>query len=74
MDTAIFATADLEGTPLAESAKEGDPAEAARAGYEALMRGDREVVSGFSAKLVAALSGVLPESLLAGLHRRQAGG
>lgn len=59
----------LEDAPIAESDSKDDPARVARAGYEALMRGDRGVVPGFTSKIITMLAGVVPQSVLARLHR-----
>ena len=62
----------LDDTPLAESEHKDDPAEVARAGYDAMMRGDRGAVPGLAGKLVTMLAGVVPQSVLAQIHRRLA--
>ncbi len=59
---------DLADTPIAKKQK-ADPQEVARAGYDAMMRGERGVVPTFTAKLLTMLSGVVPESLKARIHR-----
>ena len=70
-DTPIFHRPEneLDDTPIAESDSKDDPAEVARAGYEAMMRGERGVVPGFTSKVVTMLADVVPQSLLARIHR-----
>src|SRR5581483_4704982 len=54
-ETDFFERADMLDTKVGESQKQ-DPAEVARSGYEAMMRGDGDVVSGWQNKLRAAIS------------------
>ena len=62
---------DLADAPIAKRDKD-DPVDVARAGYDAMMRGERGVVPGFTSKMIAMLSGVVPQSVLAQIHRRGA--
>ena len=43
-----------------------------RDGYDAMMKGESGITSGFMNKVQAALTGVLPEPVLAQMHRRMA--
>ena len=62
----------MEDTPIGESEKD-DPAEVARQGFEALMSGDERVVAGsFKNKAQVAAGKVLPDSVKAEMHRKQA--
>ncbi len=70
-DTAFFARAGMTDTRLGQAPKE-DPAKVARTGWEAMMRGDAEVVSGWSNKVQAALARVTPGAMLARAHGRAA--
>jgi len=64
-DTEFFARAGLEDTKLGAGPKD-DPAEVAREGYEALMRGDDHVVTGGLRNRLQTLAGdVLPDRLAA---------
>jgi short-subunit dehydrogenase len=45
--------------------KLSDPAEVAKDGYEALMRGDEKVVSGFKNKAMTSMSNIMPETTVA---------
>ena len=49
-----------------------DPADVARTGYEAMLRGDGDVVSGWHNKLQSAIANVTPSAVLAEQHRRMA--
>lgn len=52
-----------------DTERKQSPEEVARIGFEAMMRGDGDVVAGWSNKLRAAISHVVPPSLLAEPHR-----
>jgi short-subunit dehydrogenase len=57
--TEFFARADMANTVVSE--KKDDPAEVARLGFEAMMRGDeQDAVSGWRGKLQSALANVMP--------------
>ena len=60
---------DLEDSPIAESDSKDNPVEVARAGYDAMMRGERGAVPGMTNKVITMLSGVVPETVLAKIHR-----
>lgn len=70
-DTEFFARAELEDTRIGQ-AKKDDPDEVARIGFDAMMRGEGDVVSGWSNKLKTALSLITPAEMLARAHRREA--
>ncbi|GLZ28930.1 oxidoreductase [Lentzea sp. NBRC 105346] len=68
-DTNFFDRAGMQDTKVAQGSKD-DPAEVARAGFEALMKGKDHVVAGsLRNKVQAAVSRVLPEPVKAKLHR-----
>lgn len=67
----FFESADMEDTKLAQAPK-ADPADVARKGFEAMRRGDSGVVTGFMNKVQAAFTGIIPETILAQMHRRLA--
>ena len=71
-DTGFFARAHMEDTKVAaEKAKENDPADVARMGFDGLMAGKERVVAGnFSVKVQGALARFMPESLKAELHKK----
>ena len=64
-DTDFFNKADAENTKQVQDMKLDDPADVAKDGYEALMSGDAQVVSGFKNKIQAAMSTIMPEQAAA---------
>lgn len=70
-DTDFFEEADLENTRVGRGKKD-DPADVAKAGFEAMLRGDGHEVSGFPNKLQALMSRFLSDKQLAGMHRKLA--
>ena len=70
-NTGFFERADMLDTKIAHSDKD-DPADVAKDGFEAMMKGDSDVVSGWKNKLTTALASVTPAELLAEQHRRMA--
>jgi len=58
-------------TKVGQGAKD-DPADEARVGFDAMMRGDGDVVSGWMNKLQSAIANVTPAGVLAEQHRRMA--
>jgi short-subunit dehydrogenase len=70
-DTEFFARADMLDTKVGQAEK-AEPAKVAKDGWDALMAGKASVVSGLSNKLQVAASGVVPQSVLAEMHRGQA--
>lgn len=71
VDTPIFHRSDndLEASPIAKSKMKGDVTDVARAGYDAMMAGQPGIVPGFSNKMIAMLAGVVPQGILAQIHR-----
>lgn len=71
-ETEFFHRADMEDTKVGAGEKD-DPAEVAREGYEALMAGKDHVIAGsFKNKLQATMAHVLPDPVLAEMHRGEA--
>lgn len=70
-DTDFFARADMENTKVGQSDK-ADPAKVAKDGYDAILSGDDHVVSGFMNKVQDVFAGVLPDTVVAEMHRRLA--
>ena len=68
-ETEFFRRADMLDTAVGQQAKD-DPAIVARTGFEALMKGDGDVVSGWKNKLQIVLANVTPAGLLAEQHRK----
>lgn len=67
-ETEFFERADLMDTKIGQQ-KKMDPAEVAMEGFEAMMNGEGEVVTGWMNKMRAAISGVTPSGILAEAHR-----
>jgi uncharacterized protein len=70
-DTDFFERADMLDTAVGQGKKD-DPADVARVGFDAMMRGDGDVVSGWQNKLQTAIASVTPAGVLAEQHRRMA--
>ena len=71
-DTEFFHRADMDQTPVGQDGGKADPADVARTGYRAMLRGSSGVTAGFMNKVQAALAGVVPDSVLSAMHRRMA--
>jgi short-subunit dehydrogenase len=70
-DTEFFRRADMMDTDVGTTEKD-DPAKVAADGFEAMMSGSGDVVSGFKNKVQSAAANVLPAGVLAGQHRKMA--
>ena len=70
-ETEFFERADLMDTKIGQSKKD-DPADVAKTGFDAMMRGDGDVVSGWHNKLQTAIASVTPAGMLAQQHRKKA--
>lgn len=70
-ETEFFRRAEMLDTRVGQ-AKKDDPAAVARDGFDALMRGEADVVSGWKNKIQAALTSFTPAASLAESHRRMA--
>jgi short-subunit dehydrogenase len=67
-ETEFFERADLLDTKVGQQKKD-DPADVARDGFDAMMRGDGDVVSGWKNKLQSAVANITPAGILAEQHR-----
>jgi short-subunit dehydrogenase len=70
-DTEFFERADMLDTKVGQSKKD-DPADVAKVGFEAMMRGDGDVVSGWKNKIATSIASVTPAGMLAEQHRKMA--
>jgi short-subunit dehydrogenase len=70
-DTEFFERAGMADTKVGQGEKD-DPADVALAGFDAMMRGDGDVVSGWKNKLQSTVANVTPAGLLAEQHRKMA--
>ena len=50
--------------------RKDDPVEAAKAGIDAMMRGEGDVVTGWKNKVLTAMASVTPDGLLSEIHRK----
>jgi uncharacterized protein len=70
-ETEFFERADLLDTKVGQQKKD-DPAKVARDGFDAMMNGEGDVVSGWKNKLQTTLANVTPAGVLAEQHRKLA--
>ena len=70
-ETEFFERADLLDTQVGQEKKD-DPKDVAKAGFDAMMRGDGDVVTGWQNKLQTAIASVTPAGMLARQHARKA--
>src|SRR3546814_10376759 len=67
-ETEFFERAELMDTKVGQEEK-ADPAKVAVDGYAAMKKGEAGVVSGFMNKVQALFSGIIPDTVLAQMHR-----
>lgn len=72
VETEFFERAGMMDTKVGQSESKSDPADVAKDGWTALMKGTDNIVSGLSNKLQVAGAGVLPQSVTAEQHRKMA--
>jgi len=70
-ETEFFRRADMLDTSVG-SGKKDDAAEVAKIGFDAMLRGEGDVVSGLHNKVTSAIANVTPAETLAKQHRKQA--
>jgi short-subunit dehydrogenase len=70
-ETEFFRRAEMMDTDVGTTEKD-DPAEVAKNGFDALMKGEGDVVSGFKNKVQSAAANVTPAGVLASQHRKMA--
>lgn len=70
-DTEFFERADMMDTKVGTDEKD-DPADVAQVGWDAMMRGEADVVAGWKNKLQTTIANVTPSDVLAEQHRRMA--
>jgi short-subunit dehydrogenase len=68
-DTDFFERADMLDTKVGQD-KKADPADVAKTGFDAMMNGDGDVVSGLKNKVQVAMSGVMPQDRVAEQSRK----
>jgi short-subunit dehydrogenase len=70
-ETDFFERADMLDTKVG-AGKKDDPADVAKTGFDAMMRGAGDVVSGWHNKLQSAIANITPAGVLAEQHRKMA--
>jgi uncharacterized protein len=70
-ETDFFERADMMDTKIGTQRKD-DAGDVARQGFDAMMRGEGDVVTGWQNKLQAAIAHILPAGVSAELHRSKA--
>jgi short-subunit dehydrogenase len=70
-ETEFFKRADMLDTRVGQQQKD-DPAEVAKVGFAAMMKGEGDVVSGWKNKIQTTIATVTPADVLAEQHRRMA--
>lgn len=70
-ETEFFERADMMDTKVGTSEKD-DPAVVAKDGFDAMMRGDGDIVSGWKNKIQTVLANITPAGMLAEQHRQMA--
>ncbi len=70
-ETEFFERADMLDTKVGQAEKD-DPADVAKTGFDAMMRGDGDIVSGMKNKIQSAIANVTPSGMLAEQHRKMA--
>jgi short-subunit dehydrogenase len=68
-ETEFFERAEMLDTKVGQQ-KKADPADVAKLGFEAMMKGEGDVVSGLKNKMQVAMSGVLSQDRLAEQNRK----
>ena len=63
-DTDFFNKAEMQESKILDT-KLSDPAKVAKDGYEALMKGDDKIVSGFKNKVMVGSSNIMPDTMVA---------
>lgn len=69
--TEFFERAHMEDTKMGQARKD-DAAMVAKVGWDAMMKGEGDVVAGWRNKVQSAIANVTPAGMLAGQHRKRA--
>src|SRR4051794_19186469 len=67
-ETEFFERADMTDTKIGQQKKD-DAAVVAKIGFNAMMKGEGDVVSGWKNKLQSAIATLMPSGVVAGMHR-----
>ena len=69
-ETEFFHRAELDDTKVGQARKD-DPADVAKAGWEAMKSGDEAVIYGFKNKMQVAAASVMTDAMTASIHRKE---
>jgi len=69
-DTDFFERANLTDTKMGSDMKKDDPAYVARLGFDAMLRGEADVVTGWRNKMQVAAAKLMPAEAVAGMHKK----
>lgn len=70
-DTDFFNKADMERSKIAQEEKLDDPLQVAKDGYEAMMKGEDKVISGWKNKMQVSMANVMTDSAAAERMKKQ---
>ena len=70
-DTEFFERAGMMDTAVGQGSKD-DPVDVAKVGFDAMMKGEGDVVSGFKNKVMTTVASVTPSGMLADQHKKKA--
>ena len=70
-ETEFFERADMMDTKVGQDEKD-DPADVAKDGFDAMINGEGDVVTGWKNKIQTTVANVTPAGVLAEMHRRMA--
>jgi short-subunit dehydrogenase len=70
-ETEFFERAGMEDTKIGQTKKD-DPAMVAKVGWDAMMKGEGDVVAGWKNKVQSAIANITPAGMLAEQHRKTA--
>jgi short-subunit dehydrogenase len=70
-ETEFFHRAEMEDTKVGQ-AKKDDPADVAKAGWQAMLKGEASIIYGLKNKMQVAAAEVMTDATTAKLHRAQA--
>ncbi|HEX5601534.1 MAG TPA: SDR family NAD(P)-dependent oxidoreductase [Pyrinomonadaceae bacterium] len=70
-ETEFFERAGMEDTKIGQEKKD-DPVDVAKVGFDAMMNGEGDVVSGFKNKVMSTVASITPSGVLAEQHRKKA--
>lgn len=71
-DTEFFERADMLDTKVGQDDKKADPADVAKTGYDALMKGEGSVIHGMGNKVQVAMGKLMSDTTKAEQHRKMA--